>query len=385
MKIVLTGGGSGGHYYPLIAVAESLRTIKQEDVSKQGELLELFYIGDKNYSPDDLIRLGIHYIKIPTGKIRIYPSIKNITDIFKFFYSVPFCLYKLFSIYPDVVFSKGGPASIPVMLVARLLRIPIVIHESDTVPGRTTRWASLFAARVATSYPSAADIFRDMFIKKGNQNRIERIQCTGQPLRSSVLKRNQNNKTIALESQYKTIFVIGGSSGALTLNTTIVSSLSSLLQEYQIIHQTGEQHLVSVLESTKIFIDDSPYKNRYHPIGFMTSEEISQTLSQCDIVITRAGSILFEIASHGVPAIVIPIPESHGDHQRKNAYTYAQSGAGIVIEQENLTPSILTNSINTLLEDENRYETMKQAGYAYSKPHARDVIAQELLRIAHSH
>jgi len=385
MKIVLTGGGSGGHYYPLIAVAESLRTIEQEDVSKQGSSLELFYIGDKNYSPDDLIKLGIHYINIPSGKIRMYPSIKNITDIFKFFYSVPFCLFKLFSIYPDAVFSKGGPASIPAMLAARLLRIPIIVHESDTVPGRTTRWASLFAERVATSYLSAADIFKDLFIKKGKQDRIERIQFTGQPLRSAVLDKNQDNKTIAIDPQRKTIFVIGGSSGALTLNTAVISSLSSLLNEYQIIHQTGEQNLVSVLESTKIFIDESPYKNRYHPVGFMTSEEISQTLSQCDIVITRAGSILFEIASHGVPAIIIPIPESHGDHQRKNAYTYAQSGSGIVIEQENLTPTILTNSINTLLEDQNRYDAMKQAALAYSEPHAQDVIAQELLRIAHSH
>ncbi|MBL7045571.1 MAG: glycosyltransferase, partial [Parcubacteria group bacterium] len=153
MKIVFTGGGTGGHFYPIIAVAQSVNAIVAER-----KLLkpELYYIGPSPYNERALFENNIEFKQSPAGKMRRYFSIKNIFDSIKTFFGIIKAVFQIFSIYPDVVFSKGGYASFPTVLATKLFRIPLIIHESDASAGRVNKWASTFAKKVAVSYPEVA-------------------------------------------------------------------------------------------------------------------------------------------------------------------------------------------------------------------------------------
>jgi len=147
MKIVLTGGGSGGHFYPIIAVAQNINDlVSREKIAN----LEMIYISTEPYNEGALFDNNITFKKVPAGKRRVYFSFLNFLDIFKMAWGAFLAIFVLFKIYPDVVFSKGGYASYPTLFAARLLRIPIVIHESDTVPGRVNKWSAKFAKRIVS-------------------------------------------------------------------------------------------------------------------------------------------------------------------------------------------------------------------------------------------
>ena len=151
MRIGLVGGGSGGHFYPLIAVVEALETYPNKP--------DLFYFGPNSYNEVLLKKHKIKFVYCPAGKLRLYFSIQNFFDVFRNFFGIFVALFKLFLIYPDVIFSKGGYTSVPILFAARLLRIPVVIHESDTVPGRANIMAKNFAKYIAISYPEALSYF----------------------------------------------------------------------------------------------------------------------------------------------------------------------------------------------------------------------------------
>ena len=156
MKIVFTGGGTGGHFYPIIAVAEEINNIVRER-----KLLapQLYYLAPKKYDARALYENNINFRKSPAGKKRRYFSIWNFFDMFKTIFGVIKTTFQLFAIYPDVVFSKGGYASFPTLFAAKLLRIPVIIHESDAVPGKVSLWSGKFAIKIAVSYPEAGFIF----------------------------------------------------------------------------------------------------------------------------------------------------------------------------------------------------------------------------------
>ena len=158
MKILLTGGGTGGHFYPLMAVAEALNSsADKEKIAK----MEMVFMAEDPYDKDLLLKNGIKFKKVYSGKLRRYFSLLNIIDLLKI---IPGILKAIISIYfdfPDVVFSKGGHESLPALFAARFLGIPVVIHESDTVPGKANKWASRFAKRIAISFPDSVKYFKD--------------------------------------------------------------------------------------------------------------------------------------------------------------------------------------------------------------------------------
>src|SRR3989338_6468319 len=156
MKIAFTGGGTGGHFYPIIAVAQKVNKIL-DDEKIVGT--KLYYISDSPYDKEMLFENGLIYEEVNTGKIRTYFSIKNFFDIFRVFFGAINGLFKMFTIYPDVVFGKGGYASFPAILAARILRIPVIIHESDSAPGRVNKWAGRFAKKIAVSFMESAVYF----------------------------------------------------------------------------------------------------------------------------------------------------------------------------------------------------------------------------------
>jgi len=286
-------------------------------------------------------------------------------------------LYKLFSIYPDVVFGKGGYASFPTILAAKILRIPVVIHESDSSPGRVNLWAGKFAKKIAISFPEAANYFPK-----------DRVAWTGQPIRTEVESKASREDALdffKLESGTPTILILGGSQGAELINNTVLDSLPRLVENYQIIHQTGVKNFKTVSAQGEVVLTRNKNKLRYMPITFLNSLQLKMAAGVADVIVSRAGSTLFEIASWGVPSILIPFTDSNGDHSRKNAFSYARSGACKVIEEGNLSATILSSEIEQTLNDKESYKEMESESKAFGKTGGAEKIAEELVRIALSH
>ncbi len=373
MKIMLTGGGTGGHFYPLIAIAERLNEVgEQEKIAN----LKIYYMSDAPYDERALFDNKIEFIKIETGKIRLYFSFKNFSDIFKTFAGVCKGFIKMFKIYPDVVISKGGYASFPAVLSARILRIPVVIHESDSYPGKANLWASKFARRIAVSWPEAIE-----YLPK------EKTALTGQPIRKEILRGDNTGafEHFKLSPNISTILVIGGSQGAEKINDIILDALPQLLNKYQIIHQTGIKNIIDVSSRARLIMENSPYIERYVPIDYLNTNTTKMVAGISNLIISRAGSAIFEIASWGIPSILIPITNSNGDHQRKNAYNYARTGGAKVIEEENLTPHVLISEVDRILGDNKKLEEMKNKALSFSNPDAALKIAKEAIEIALTH
>jgi len=373
MKILLTGGGTGGHFYPLIAIAEKL--IELSDKEKIIDL-KLYYMSDAPYNKRMLFENGITYIQIPAGKMRLYFSIKNFFDIFKTATGLFFGLLSMFFIYPDVVISKGGYAAFPAVFAAKLLRIPVIVHESDSYPGKLNVWTAKFAAKVAISWPEAIE-----YLPK------EKTALTGQPIRKNILHGEPSGafEFFKLDSSLPVILILGGSQGAEIINNIFIEVLPELLSRYQIIHQTGINNIEDVSSRSRLVMENNNNIIRYVPLPYLNNLSTRMAAGIATIVISRAGSAIFEIASWGIPSIVIPITNSNGDHQRKNAYNYARSGASQVIDEINLTPHVLISEIDKLMNNKEKLSIMKEKALAFANPLAAEKIANEALLIAKSH
>ena len=373
MKIVFTGGGTGGHFYPIISIAESI--IKK---TKEKKILtpEMYFFGPTPYNPGLLFDHGIIYKKVTAGKIRRYFSIKNFFDLFKTAWGSLVALYDIFDIYPDIIFSKGGFGSFPVVLAGRILRIPVFIHESDSAPGKANKWAGKFAKRIALSYKEAGSYFKP-----------EKIAHTGQPILEEKLTpiTNGAHEFFDFDESLPVLFVMGGSQGALIINNIILDTLSKLVNDYQIIHQTGPEFLKVIKESADAILIDNPNRKRYKAMGYLNNLEMRMASGASSVVISRGGSTIFEIASWGKPSIIIPITKSNENHQMKNAFAYARAGACFVIQEENLKQNILISEIKRILENKDVYEEMSKKAKEFFKPGASEMIAEEILEIALSH
>jgi UDP-N-acetylglucosamine--N-acetylmuramyl-(pentapeptide) pyrophosphoryl-undecaprenol N-acetylglucosamine transferase len=373
MKLVFTGGGSGGHFYPIIAVIEKLRKS-----IKEHKLLDpkIYYMATDAYDPHTLFEQGIEFREVPAGKRRIYFSISNLFDIFKTIRGVMSALFQLFSIYPDVVFGKGGFSSFPTLFAAKILRIPVIIHESDSVPGRVNQWAGKFAQKIAVSYPEAAKYFEE-----------GKVAFTGNPVREEIKDSLKTGayEFLKMESSLPTLLFMGGSQGSEKINDALLGTLGTLVEKYQIIHQTGKYNYKDVQNAADVILTKSPFKNRYRAFDYLNDLSMRMSAGVADLVISRAGSTIFEIAGWGIPSIIIPIAESNGNHQVENAFNYARTGACIVLEEHNLAPHILASEIEKVMSDKNKLDTMAKKAKEFSKPDAAQKIANEILALALQH
>src|SRR3989344_5678436 len=363
MKILFTGGGSGGHFYPLIAIAEEVISLAKEE-----RLIapELFFMAPEPYDEGLLFDHQITFIKVSTGKLRRYASVKNITDMLKTAWAILKATVIMFRIYPDVVVGKGGFGSFPALFAAHFWKIPVIIHESDSVPGKVNKWAGKFATRVTVSFADAANSFKK-----------EKVAYTGNPLRHDIVSPEIPKRSdFGLEEGTKVIFVIGGSLGSVTLNETVLQSLPELVRDYEIVHQTGKANLTDMTARAKVLLQNNPFQRRYHPVGYLSTRQVAAAGGLADLIISRAGSTIFEIAAWGKPSILIPITDSNGDHQRDNAYAYSENGAADVLEESNLTTTLFKNQIDKIFADENRYKLMSERARHFAKLDAANVIAR---------
>ena len=374
MKILLTGGGTGGHFYPLMAVAKALNAVAdQEKIAN----LELVYMAEHPYDRNILLQNGIKFKKIYSGKIRRYFSFLNVIDAAKLIPGVLKSIFGMYLDFPDVVFSKGGYESFPPVLAARILGIPIMIHESDAIPGKANVWAGKFAKRIAVSFDGSAEYF-----PKGN------AAVAGNPIRKEFFIREVlgAKEYFKLEDGTPTIFIFGGSQGAKNINDNVLDILPELLPDYQIIHQCGENNYQECRGRADLILENLPFKNRYKLFSSLEFDEMRMAYGAADLAVSRAGSgSIFEIAASGLPSIIIPLDGSAQEHQRENAYAYAKSGAAAVMEEYNLKPHILKSEIDRLFAGKEEMMNMSEAAKQFSKPDAAEKIAREIIRLAIEH
>jgi len=377
MTIAFTGGGSGGHFYPIIATAEAMT-----DLVREKHLLapKLYFLAPTAFDPHALFENDITYLSIPAGKVRRYTSFSNVTGFFVTIAGIVVAFVKLFRIYPDVVVSKGGYGSVPTVIAAWLLHIPIVIHESDAKPGRANLLASHFATRIAISFESAAPYF-----SKRAQKKIAR---TGIPIRKALARIEPQGASdyLNLEQGIPTILILGGSQGAQRINEMVLSGLPNLVTLGNVIHQTGRANFKNVESVSQVILNALPNASRYHPVDYLSELSLQRAVGVSGVIVSRAGAnSIAEIGLWKKPAIIIPIPESVSHDQRSNAYAYAQTGAASVIEEANLTPHVLVSEIQRILSDAGLQEQMAKAAAGFTNPDAARILANEVLAIALSH
>ena len=308
MKILFTGGVTGGHFYPIVAVAQEInKQVKENKLFG----VELYYMSTSPYNQGILYENDIIYKKNPAGKIRRYFSLFNIVDVFKTGWGVLRALFVVFDIFPDVIFGKGGYASFPALFAGRILKIPVIIHESDSAPGKVNAWAGKFARRIALSYPEAVSYFPK-----------DKVAVTGNPVRKEMLEPaiGDAEEFFNLEKNVPVILVLGGSQGAQVINNAIIDTIPQLVARYQIIHQTGRKNLEEVKTTSEVLLLQNENRLRYKPYDYLDTATLRLAAEAADIVISRAGSTIFEIAAWGKPSILIPITNSNDDHQRKNVF-----------------------------------------------------------------
>jgi len=367
MRIVLTGGGTGGHLTPLVAVANKIR-------EKLGPEAEFLYIGSgAEMEKKVMSENGILAKHVFSGKIRRYFSFENFTDIFKLPIGFLQSLWILFRFMPDAIFSKGGYVAVPVVLAAWFYRIPVLIHESDSIPGTANQFLAKLASRIAVAYPSAEEYFAK-----------DKVAFTGNPVRFQVTEGDpvMMRTQLGFTSSKKTLLILGGSQGSQAINDAIIRILPQLLHNFQIIHQTGEANFDKVVAEAG-YQGVKAGRDGYFLTPFMNANQLRDAFALCDLVVSRAGATsIAEIAANGKPAILIPLESSANDHQRMNAYELAKIGAAFVLDEANLGQHLLLDEIEKILSDENLKQQMIAQIKTFYHPNAADTLANGVIELA---
>ncbi|MBU3126705.1 undecaprenyldiphospho-muramoylpentapeptide beta-N-acetylglucosaminyltransferase [Clostridium tagluense] len=327
-KIIMTGGGSAGHVTPNLALVPKLKMLGYE----------IEYIGTKEGIERKIIEgENIKYYPISSGKLRRYFDMKNFTDPLKVIKGL-FEAKKIMKIEkPDIVFSKGGFVSVPVVLAAYLCKIPVIAHECDITPGLANRLAAPYCTKVCVTFPEALnEIKNGKGVVTGNP--IRRELFLGSKIKAKEICGFKNEKPILL--------IIGGSLGSKVINEAIRSKLEKLILKYSIIHICGENNLDKSLQN----------KNGYVQFEYV-KDELPHLLAAADLVVSRAGAnAIFELLALRKPNLLIPLSAkaSRGD-QILNARSFEKSGYSMVLQDEELTPECLQMKIDELYNDSEKY------------------------------
>ena len=334
MKILMTGGGTAGHVTPNIALIPRLK--------KDG--YDISYIGTEKGMERDLItNEGIKYYSISAGKLRRYMSIENLTDIAKIGKGFFEASRHIKQIKPDVVFSKGGFVSCPVVWAAWFNGIPTIIHESDLTPGLANKLSIPFAKKVCYAFPETAK-----YLPK------DKSVLAGIPVREKMLRGTKKNglKMCDFTPDKPIILIMGGSLGSQAINRIIRESLSELLPKYQVCHICGKGSLDENLKNTK----------GYAQFEYI-DKELKDMFAMSDLVISRAGATtLYELLNLAKPNILIPLPKasSRGD-QILNAAFFRKEGYSEVIQESDITKEILISKIESTLKDKEAFISNMQS------------------------
>ena len=367
MKVLFAGGGTGGHTFPIIAVARALKKIDPS--------LELHFVGPKKEVIPDLFKEEkIKVKRVHSGKMRRYSGFSSrISNFIDIFFKIPFGIlqsfFYIFILAPDVIFSKGGYGAIPPTLAAKILQVPIFLHESDIAPGMANRFLSRFALEIFISFPKT-EFFP-----------VNKIILVGNPVRENLFVPPSRKELdcIKLKGEKPVIFILGGSQGSERINDLTLQILPQLLSTFEVIHQCGSANYNNISVESNFLIPDEA-KEAYHLSPFLDEEELRCAYHSADIVVSRAGSgSIFEIAAVGKPSILLPLFGSAQNHQSKNAQLYSDLGCAIVIEEENLTPHFFLQKAVALMKSPSVRQNMSTQASRFAKPRSAKIIAEYII------
>jgi UDP-N-acetylglucosamine--N-acetylmuramyl-(pentapeptide) pyrophosphoryl-undecaprenol N-acetylglucosamine transferase len=355
--IAFTGGGTGGHIYPGLAVADAL---------KAASAFRIIWIGsDKGMDRAIVEGAGLAFFGVPSGKLRRYFSPRNVSDIFKIIAGFFAARKILKREKPFLLFSKGGFVSVPPVIAAFSLRIPVFSHESDFSPGLATRINSRFSKRIFTAYADTAARFpkavQGKMVVSGNPVRpVFRNADKKRGLAFLGLEKNEENARILL--------VLGGSQGAKEINDLVKANLAALTAVYTVVHQTGQADW------------DVPASPHYKPYRYI-SEEMPHVLASAELVLGRSGAgTVWECAVQGKPMVLIPLRGSgtRGD-QVENARFFEKAGAALVLGDPEIAGGKFAEAVLALAENKEKREAMAQASYRVGNVDGSEIIAHSIL------
>lgn len=364
-KVVITGGV----LTPALALIDEL---------KKEKYWEIYYFGRKNSLEGSSVisteakiipSLGVHFIAFNPGRFQRQFTRYTIPALLR----VPFGFFKAFrvlsKIRPQIIVSFGGYVSVPVVIAGWLMKIPIITHEQTVVFGLSSKINAFFASKIAVSFPQSLQFFPK-----------RKTVLTGNPMRKQIFEKNKPN-WFKTKTDRPLIYITGGNQGALIINKTLLEIIEKLLDDYIIIHQTGEAHYQEIFEKRKLLSKEK--QDNYFVRPYIDNHEIGWVLNSSDLIISRSGAnTICELALLGKSSILIPIPWTYQDEQSKNALMLKEAGVAEIINQKDLNGELLFKTIKEMLSKKDSYIKNAPKACELVKLNATENLLKEINEIA---
>ncbi len=371
MRVLVSGGGTGGHIYPALAIATQLRTQHQAEI--------LFLGSDDGLENEIVPAAGFRLATVKAGKLRRYLSFKTITGVLR----VPLGMIQAFRIVrkfrPDAAFTSGGYVAVPAALATRLNGVPLLLHQQDVPPNLSNRLAAPLATRISVAFADSLPYFP-----------ARKTLVLGNPIRQSMLDvrattPQQARTSLGFDAATPLLLVTGGSQGARHLNQVVCHALPQLLAHCQVLQISGKDlyNETRSLANSVLADQDEALQQRYRLVPYL-NEEMPLAMQAADLVLCRSGaSTLTELAILGKPSILVPLPPAIGSSpQEANAAMFGRKQAALVILNDDLKPEILVERVKSILTSSTLLEAMSQAVSEFAKPEATQDITKEIIKIA---
>ena len=371
MRVLVSGGGTGGHIYPALAVAMQLREEYQAEI--------LFLGSDDGLETEIVPAAGFRLATIKAGKLRRYISWETITGVMR----VPVGMIEAINLVgqfrPGVAFTSGGYVAVPAGLAARFERVPLLMHQQDVPPNLSNRLVAPLATRISVAFADSLTYFP-----------ARKTLQLGNPLRQAMLDVRQTpppeaRQALGFERQEPLLLVTGGSQGARHLNQTVGKALPDLLAHCQVLQISGNALYNETRElcESVLAAQDEAVRRRYRLVAYL-NEEMPLALQAADLVLCRSGaSTLSELAALGKPSILVPLPPAIGSSpQEANAEMFGRNQAARVMKDGDLKPQVLVENVTSILASSTLLEAMSNAASSFAKPQATQEIAAEIVKIA---
>ena len=371
MRVLVSGGGTGGHVYPALSIATQLREKYQAEI--------VFLGSDDGLETEIVPAAGFRLATVKAGKLRRYVSWQTITGVMR----VPMGMIQAIDIvgkfHPQVVFTSGGYVAVPAGLAARLNRVPLLMHQQDVPPNLSNKLVSPLATRISVAFTDSLAYFP-----------AHKTLQMGNPIRQAMLDIRQTlpqeaRQTLGFEEREPLLLITGGSQGARHLNQIVCEALPDLLAHCQVLQISGKELYSEAHELSNSILAhlDESLRKRYRLVAYL-NEEMPLALQAADLVLCRSGaSTLSELAVLGKPSILVPLPPAIGSSpQEANAEMFERKAAAEVIKDHDLKPRELVERVKYVLSSSTRLEAMAKASSSFAKPQATQEITAELVKIA---
>jgi UDP-N-acetylglucosamine--N-acetylmuramyl-(pentapeptide) pyrophosphoryl-undecaprenol N-acetylglucosamine transferase len=371
MRVLVSGGGTGGHIYPALAVAMQLR---------EGYQAEILFLGSDDGLETEIVpAAGFRLATIKAGKLRRYISWETITGVMRVPVGMVEAINLVGQFRPGVAFTSGGYVAVPAGLAARFERVPLLMHQQDVPPNLSNRLVAPLATRISVAFADSLTYFP-----------ARKTLQLGNPLRQAMLDVRQTppqeaRRALGFERQEPLLLVTGGSQGARHLNQTVGKALPDLLAHCQVLQISGNALYNETRElcESVLAAQDEAVRRRYRLVAYL-NEEMPLALQAADLVLCRSGaSTLSELAALGKPSILVPLPPAIGSSpQEANAEMFGRNQAARVMKDGDLKPQVLVENVTSILASSTLLEAMSNAASSFAKPQATQEIAAEIVKIA---